>query len=511
MRRLGVDFGDSKTVVAETGGLEEDRRTSILFSETNLIHLAEDGNRIMGNDVLLKGLDQLPSTARHLRHFIMSNSPVQVRCGQHTASYPELGQEYLVSLIYRAVAAGDPDVDELVFSVPSGSPPFYREWLGAVAAGAGIPKCLVTDEIFAAAAGYGIPLKKDLVLMLIDIRSENTEITVASLQPSEPSCGSHIIARTFSDISEKRIDRWIAAEVFKRCSAQPHSWDEGIPSRELLADCRKIIGDLSRGNTAEIHIADGLTGKNSILHFTRQDLGNTLQDHNACTELDRASAQALALAESRGYTNDNIQYVLMTGEGSLIPSLQATILSKFGQERVRCDLPAAAVALGTALYPVGTGETRTLECDYALRYWDAETSRHEYRYIARRGTAYPTRQETARVLISAAYDGQTHLGLAVYAFAKDAGGPGSQAVELVFDHNGRTRCIEHDGGAEIVGVTWINESAPTILVATPPGRKGDVRFELAFRIDSLGLLRLDARDVVTGKTILENHSCVALR
>jgi len=510
MRRLAVDFGDFATVIAETGGSGNDSRGSIVSSGPNLVYLAEDGSRIMGQDVYQKGLDRSPSTVRHLRHFILRNSPVQVRCGQHTVSYPELGRDYLIFRIGHAIAAGECDVDELVFSAPSDSPPFYREWLGTVAAGVRIPKYQVLDEVSAAAAGYGIPLKKETVLMLVDIGGESTRAVVASLTPSDHLTGCHVIASSVVDIGGNLVVRWIAGSLLQCCGLNSRHWKDEVHSSELLAVSRKVQEDLRHRETIEVSVPDPQTGKTSVVSFSRHDLENTLRDHNIFSELDRCVGQTLAFAESRGCSSNRIQDVLMTGDSSLIPPIQSVMLNKIGKARVLCSIPETAVALGASLYPERTAESQILMRDYALRYWDAGALQHEYRYIARCGTAYPTRQETARILIGAAYDGQTRLGLAVYALGNGEPGQGLRAIELVADHNGRTCCIEQTGHAEAVDAAWINESAPTILVATPPGTKGDVRFELTFRIDSLGILRLDARDVLTGKMILENHACAAL-
>lgn len=510
MRRLGVDFGDSQTVIAETAGAGERTPASVVSVAPNVINLAEGGDDILQREVLHNGQGDPPATVRHLRHFILKNSPVRIGCGCSTASYQDLGREHLASLIRKAVASGDPDVTELIFSAPPGSPPSFHEWLGSVAVRAEIPAFTVMDEISAAAAGYGIHFNNDLILMVIDIGEEKTEVTIAGLQPPE-LLWSRVIARTASDLSGTAIDRWIAADILQHYFGNPELPDRAELSPDLLEACRKARLDLTRMDSAEMNLMDRHTGKNHALVFSRQDLEKILRDHHAFTELDRVIAQAIVLGESRGYDKETIEHILVTGKDSQIPSIQAAILLKFGRERVRCNIPSVAVAIGAARHRDGEEGSRTLHRDYALRYWDAGTSQHEYRYIARSGTAYPTRQETARILISAAYDGQMHLGLAIHAFGNGAPERGSKAIELVADTEGRTRCIEQSKDADTVHNTWINESTPTILVAVPPGRKGDVRFELSFRIDSLGILRLDARDVMTGEMILKNHACAALK
>jgi hypothetical protein len=49
-----------------------------------------------------------------------------------------------------------------------------------------------------------------------------------------------------------------------------------------------------------------------------------------------------------------------------------------------------------------------------------------------------------------------------------------------------------------------NERSPTLLVATPPVRKGEPRFECTFTIDPDRNLCLSARDLVTGTLVKLN-------
>ena len=512
MRRLGVDFGASETVVAEFSGSDCSTKTAIVLSEPNFVHITDEGTRIWGQEIIDKTLEDSESTARHLRHFILRNSPLLAGCDIHTASYKDLGREFLVSLIRRACICGDDDVNEIVFSVPENAPPHYHEWLASVAAESGIPEYSFMSEIAAAAQGYGISGGEEKVILLIDVGVDALEVTVAILRQAGVGVfhEGHIIARTVADTGTHAIDKWIAEAVLIRCCAAMQFESKHLPQSSLSASCRTARVTLSSLEETTISVDNVPSGDTKTIAFTRADLNTILIRNGLYAKLDQMIEQAVLQAQSRGGIPQGISVVLMTGCGSFIPMIRSAVQLKFGSDRVRCDLPCSATALGLARYSTATGKTRSLERDYALRYWDADVCRHEFRYIARKGTVYPTRQDTARVLISAAYDGQTHLGIALYAFGDRYGSPGEREIELVTDPDGIMRCMEQPMDIQVSRSTWINEMTPTILVATPPGRKGDVRFELVFRIDLLGILRLSARDVLTGERILENHACVKL-
>ena len=53
-------------------------------------------------------------------------------------------------------------------------------------------------------------------------------------------------------------------------------------------------------------------------------------------------------------------------------------------------------------------------------------------------------------------------------------------------------------------VVHANERSPTLLVATPPARKGEPRFECTFTLDTERNLCLSARDLVTGALVKLN-------
>ena len=139
-----------------------------------------------------------------------------------------------------------------------------------------------------------------------------------------------------------------------------------------------------------------------------------------------------------------------------------------------------------------------ISCSYALRYWDPALQEHHYRFLVHSGTRYPSAGQVARIIISAAYDGQTLLGIPLYEIGGSAGG-GMPQIELVSDTGGGVRLA---GPAQDAGspgqVVHANERSPTLLVATPPARKGEPRFECTFTIDPERNLCISARDLVTG-------------
>jgi hypothetical protein len=59
--------------------------------------------------------------------------------------------------------------------------------------------------------------------------------------------------------------------------------------------------------------------------------------------------------------------------------------------------------------------------------------------------------------------------------------------------------------------TWINEKNLPLIPADPPAIRGEPRFELWFSIDSSRELLISARDLRTGREVLENTRAGIIR
>jgi molecular chaperone DnaK (HSP70) len=188
--------------------------------------------------------------------------------------------------------------------------------------------------------------------------------------------------------------------------------------------------------------------------------------------------------------------------GAGVPDpVQELVKKRFPNVPVLCDHPFDAVARGAALFIPRENRPARIRNDYALRYWDPTAREHRYRFLVRSGARYPSAGQLARIVISAAYDGQTRLGISLYEIstAPEAHAP---ALELVSETAGGIRLAgpPDDAGAGSRPVL-LNERTPTLLVADPQALKGDPRFELTFTLDAEKHLRVTARDLVTGTLV----------
>jgi molecular chaperone DnaK len=230
------------------------------------------------------------------------------------------------------------------------------------------------------------------------------------------------------------------------------------------------------------------------------DLERILATHGFLPLLRRTIDRAVAAAHGRGYTIDATTAVLLTGGGCTMPCLQDAIVHWFGRNLVYGDHAPDARVQG-ALAAVANARDDLIKNNYGVRYWDSDSHEYRYRFLVRAGTRYPTAGQVGRFVISAAYDGQTHLGIPLYLLGNGTGSMDTN-IELVSDATGGMRIRGPAPGAAPDGKqVWVNERTPTLLVASPPAARGEPRFELTFMIDGDRQLCLTARDVLTGDVV----------
>jgi molecular chaperone DnaK (HSP70) len=265
---------------------------------------------------------------------------------------------------------------------------------------------------------------------------------------------------------------------------------------EITGRIGELYRQLAAADEAVIEIANPCSGTTIPARVSRDDLGRILSEHGFPSILDRTIGRARAAASARLCAIPAA--ILLTGRGCAIPAVQALVKQQFPNVPVLSDHPIDAVARGAAIHLPRAGRPDRIKNDYALRYWDPKSREHRYRFLVRSGTRYPSAGQVARITISAAYDGQTRLGIPLYEIstAPDAHAP---ALELVSDPAGGCRLagLPDDTGAGSRPVL-ANERTPTLLVADPPALKGEPRFELTFVLDREKQLRVTARDLMTG-------------
>jgi molecular chaperone DnaK (HSP70) len=535
---LAIDFGTSNTVVALWDDATSDAVPLILpdytrnlvvrgeqgeFAEVpvvpSVIHYAEDGAKWIGQQVFEQELYESPQTFRWMKRYVGRRSPTKIRVGSQDISAVDAGRDFLSSVLTVAASGLDinPREEEIALTVPVESFEHYDQWLLSVAEQAGVPRVRLIDEASAAAIGYGAHVQPGDVYVVFDFGAGTLDVSVVLVEEEETGGGAvrrcRVLGKAGSDLGGATVDQWMYEDIMRQAGADESADDVRRITRKLLVDCERAKELLSVESRADVSVLDIYTGYMLEQAYTRAQFEQMLNDRGLFATMDRTIRRALNAARDRGYDEDSVKAVFMLGGSSLIPSVQMALTRFFGGDRVMIDRPLEAVACGAAAFVAGADFYDHIQHDYAIRYIDSARGGYDYRPIVRRGTPYPTPEPVAKVMVKASHDGQTRLGIAVFEVGHNAddAANGGQKLELVFDAGGSAR-LQALSAEELDRRShfWVNEGSPTFLTANPPGRPGEPRFEVAFRVDANKRLVLTATDVKTGKAVYRDVPVVKL-
>ncbi|MFA5416733.1 MAG: Hsp70 family protein, partial [Methanoregula sp.] len=372
-----------------------------------------------------------------------------------------------------------------------------------VAASSGIRQFFVLDECSAVLLGMGVPLEADHPVLVVDCGGVSCTVTVC-VRGDGTGTRLRVVGSAKGDSGGTGIDGWLASAT-GTCplSGTGHG---GMTRRDRVPEGAYERAKERLSIAADVEIPLASEGQYPAINtrITRATLEQVLTDRGFFVTLDRTIDRALAAAHMRGYTPEEIYTVVLAGGSGAIPSVLEAVRKKVPRCTVVCDRPAWAAARGAAIYRPGSTAADRIRNDYALRYWDPVTLLHGYRFLVRGGTPYPSAGQVARLVISAAYDGQTHLGIPLFEYRTGDGDAPCRSIELVGATGGGLQCADAvTTPSDQHPPLWVNEQEPMFLVADPPAQKGEPRFEVTFTIDGTRQLAVTARDMRTGRLIKE--------
>jgi len=518
--RLGLDFGEGSVVIAVSGSGHDCRTLEIPgFSREvtmptgippvhlvpALVEYLEDQGKRIGKDVLTCGTAGEPATARWIRHSLCNRNPIRVPAGNGQGIRCEDAASDLLVPLLTQVLARYP-ASPLTIAIPPGSPPEYQEILLQAARSAGVRSCSAISEYEAALAGYRCPaIHGGLVFFLCFSESDLVASIISCDEPAGASgTGLRVLARATGPMNSRMIDTAIVQDLLvkfrlvesdpRASRLRPRFYNEAARLRESVP----VNGD------AEVRLLDPVSGKTFSCRYTAADLGIVLAALEVVPCLLECIGRAISVLRMKGGDEMQIRAVLLLGEGCSLPAVKDAVRARFSGTAVHDGHPLDAVSRGAAESLVPLQVEDRITRSYALRYWDPAAREHHYRFVVHSGTRYPSDGQIARIIISAAYDGQTLLGIPLYEIGGESGGSPAR-LELVSDTGGGMRIAGPAQDADTSGMlVHTNERSPTLLIATPPAQKGEPRFECTFTIDPERNLCLSARDLVTGKLVKLN-------
>ena len=455
--RIGLDFGVSSTFLAVTvesgqvartiglNGLSAEFPSGMGEQEIvyvpSLVHYMDDGHVLVGEEVVRHRCENHPATARWMRQYLCDKSTIRIPAGgDRRTGYSEAATDFLSRVLSRA--AGDCDKDTgIVFSLHSDAPTDYPEWLDRVARMAGFGSCSFVSEYQAAIAAYGVSLDNGKVFIVV--RMDGTDLAAAAVTHGDDVTeaehgGVRTLARSGEPAGCAVVDSWIVRDLLRQQRLAETDPRAVRLYPDLLREAKRVRELIPVVDEVHLDLTDPVSGFAFRARMGQADLRRILHDQGLAAAMDRVFGRISSSLRTGGDEMMPVVAVVMTGEGCAMPAVQEMVKRRFPSIPVHCDRPLDAVARGAALYRSPVRASNRIRNDYTLRYWDPESREHRYRFLVRSGTRYPSAGQVARIVISAAYDGQAYLGIPLYESGVSPDGP-SAGIELVSDAGGGMR------------------------------------------------------------------------
>lgn len=485
-KAIGIDLGttnccmavlvDGKPVIIPNAEGERTTPSVVAFNKA--------GQRLIGTSAKQQQFDNPQGTVSSIKRFMgrqweevseemaIAAYPVEKgECGDVTvtlegAGYTpqELSAMILQKLKVDAEAYLGECVTEAVITVPAFFNDACRKATRDAGRIAGLNILRIINEPTAASLAYGLDKAGEQTVLVFDLGGGTLDVSILGLgaglfEVKATNGDNHLGGDNF----DKSIVDWLLDE-FNREQGIDLAGDP-VALLRLYAAAVKAKIELSTMPTAEVHlpfITDSPAGpKHLRLELTRMQLNRL--SASLIARIKSPIMQALADA---GIEAREIDQVVLVGGMTRMPAIQDKLRELIGKEPHKSINPDEVVAMGAAIQAgVLLGEVKdVLLLDVTSLSLGIETKGGVFTRLIERNTTIPTRKTQT---FTTAEDNQCAMEIHVL-----------------------------QGESEMAA---FNKSLGTfLLVDLPPVRRGLLEIDVTFDIDANGIIRVEAKDIVSG-------------
>lgn len=522
-----IDFGTSNTVITRinpvTGESEIVKLPNLAQKNPHLppiipslvyVNNAQNDDVIIGQKVRDKGLDS-KNNPRFFSNF-KRGIGTDIQGFLPILDDKQLDFATIGDLFFRGIFGElRGELDSLIMTVPVDSFESYRYWLTGVCEKWNIDKVRIIDEPTAAALGYGN--EEDSLILVVDFGGGTIDFSLVELDISERKkpqgfilkwgeklLGQNsaqktklakVIAKAGANLGGCDLDNWILDYFHEK---------QGITKSSLttrLAERVKIR--LSQDNEAKEVFFNDLTLETYDLSLDRQTFEQILKDNQFFEQLNSLMETVLQQARGNGININDIHRVLLVGGSGQIPAVNQWLRQYFPLEKIRCDRPFDAIAMGALKLEQDLQIEDFLYHSYGVRYWNRRQQRHDWHTIIPSGQPYPM-TEARELILGASVENQPSIELIIGELGQE-----NTFTEVYFDGERLvTRSIVR--GTSQVQPLNDSEGGKTIAQLNPLGNPGSDRIKVLFRVDENRCLKITVEDLLTNEILLDNVAVAEL-
>jgi len=478
--------------------------------------------------------DPKPAFAHMFKPYL-AQAPLRTiaRTEKRAVSARDVTRIFIRQLIAEVRTVTGERIRELTLTTPVDSFEAYRAEVSAAFRAAGVRKINFVDEPVAAAIGYGLSLRRERTVLVVDFGGGTLDLAVVRMTARDMQHGScEVIAKEGRPIGGNHVDRWLLEEFCDRMSyplsADAETLNERFWYRLMLNEACRVKEEVFFKPQSTFVLTPPeelrsfearLRGDDTTLDVNRDDIVEILTRRGMYDALRDCSDGLLDQMMRQGMNRDDIEDVLMVGGSTLLPGVYGFFEDVFGRGRVRAFQPFEAVTFGACAFAAGNISTSDfIVHDYAFVTHNLENHEPEYTTIIPRGTRFPTRPDLwkQRLIPTCSMGEPERIFKLVIA---EVGNNKSKDRMFGWDAEGNLHAMGGTAAAGGAGATSneplvvrLNDSNPALGTLDPPHMPGDrtPRLEIAFGVNADRWLIATVTDLKTNKVLMREEAVVQL-
>lgn len=462
---IGIDLGTTNSCVAVIEGGEPTVIPNAEGGRTtpSVVAFTKDGERLVGQVAKRQAVTNPERTVLSIKRQMGTDHREKI--GEQKYTPQEISAMILQKLKADAESYLGEDVTKAVITVPAYFTDSQRQATKDAGQIAGLEVLRIINEPTAASLAYGLEKDESQMILVFDLGGGTFDVSVLELGDGvfevKATSGNN---RLGGDDFDERITDYLIAE-FKKETGIDLSSDRQATQR-LREAAEKAKVELSGLASTDINLPFITADENGPQHL---DLTLTRAKFEELTSdlVEKTMGPLRRALQDAELEPHQIDKVLLVGGSTRIPAVQEAVKKFIGKDPYKGISPDECVALGAAIQAgVLAGETEGIVLlDVTPLSLGIETLGGVFTKLIERNTTIPT---TQKQIFSTAADGQTAVDIKVFQ------GERAMAADNVLL-----------GSFQLTGI--------------PSAPRGVPQIEVAFDIDSNGILNVAAKDLGTGK------------